>query len=70
MEFILGLYLVGYFISFGIVFGFKEKDESFWFTFSFGFFMGFLSWINLGLLFGDVCRKYLKNEAEDNPVNK
>lgn len=65
MEFLIGLYLVGYFISLGIAFGFKEESESWWHTLKFGCILGFLSWINVGLLFGDVCKKYL-NEPKPN----
>jgi hypothetical protein len=66
MEFLIGLYLVGYFISVGIAFGFKEQNETWLGTFNFACFIGFLSWINVGLLIGDVCKKYLK---EYKPTN-
>lgn len=69
MEFILGLYLVGYFISFGIAFGFKEKKESWWYTFQFACFISMLSWINIGIIIGDFANKYLKSDkTEDDEV--
>jgi hypothetical protein len=66
MEFIIGLYLVGYFISVGIAFGFKEEKDSWLETFGFGLFLGTLSWINVGLIIGDVCKKYLKEPKSIN----
>ena len=68
MEFIIGLYLVGYFISFGIAFGYKEESESWWDTLGFACFFSILSWINVGLMIGDLCKLYLKEKIKiDNP---
>lgn len=62
MAFILGLYLVGYFISIGIAFGFKEEKDSWLDIFGLALFLGLLSWINIGLLIGYVCNNFLKKK--------
>lgn len=64
MIILLTAYLVGYFISFGIAFGFKEEKDSWWSTFSFAIFLGFLSWINIGLLVGDLFNILIERKRE------
>lgn len=70
MGFILGLYLVGYFISFGISFGMKEEKDSWWDTFGFACFLGLLSWINIGLAIGDYFKKHFKDDSKINITNE
>ena len=64
MEFIIGLYLVGYFISFGIAMEFKELTESKYKHYCTAIIFSLLSWINVGTMLGEVYNKYLDNEPK------
>lgn len=63
MEFIFGLYLVGYFISFGIAFAYKKESESWLSTLILAIMFSLISWINIGLAFGDFCKQYLSEDG-------
>lgn len=63
MEFIFGLYLVGYFISFGIYFAYREKSESWPSTLVLAIMFSLISWINIGLILGDFCKQYLSEDG-------
>lgn len=58
MILLLGLYLVGYCISFGMALAVIDKND--WATYATAFFVSFLSWINIGTAIGDFIKKYLK----------
>lgn len=57
-------YLIGCFISAGIAFGMKKQDESWGETFGFAIFLGILSWINVGIIIGDLYTMYIKAQEE------
>jgi len=63
MEFIIGLYLVGVFISFGVAIEFKEKEQSWFYFFWVALIFSFLSWINIGTFIGEYCNNQDKNKA-------
>lgn len=64
MEVILGLYLVGFFISLGVAIEFKEKKQS-WFDFLLvALIFSSLSWINIGTVIGEYCNNQVKKESE------
>lgn len=65
MEFILGLYLVGYFLSVGIVFSFREENEPLRFTIGAAIFVSLLSWIAVGLAFGDMRNEHHQPENKN-----
>jgi hypothetical protein len=64
MEFIIGLYLVGYFISVGIAFSFREKSESWLSTLNVAIIFSLLSWVNIGMAIGDFCKQYILDEEK------
>lgn len=66
MEFILGLYLVGYFISFGIAVTYKKSDESLSFALFVSFMFGFISWIGVGLVLGGFDQKSSQQKNDPN----
>ncbi len=67
MEIIIGLYLVGYFISFGIALEFKEYTNSKHKLYVTSFIFSLLSWVNIGTMLGEIYKKYLDNDPK--PVN-
>lgn len=67
MTFLIGLYLVGYFISFGMTLSAVDKND--WATYMAAFFISFLSWINIGTVMGDFLREYFK-EIEGDKLSK
>lgn len=70
MEFILGLYLVGYFISFGISLEFKELTQSPFKLYCTAIIFSLLSWINIGTMLGEIYIKYLDDEPETKTAKK
>lgn len=66
-HFTAAFYLVGFFISAGIAFGMKKQDESWGETLGLAIFLGLFSWINIGIVIGDLYAIYLnkKNESTE-----
>jgi hypothetical protein len=64
MEFIIGLYLVGYFISFGIALEFKCLAKSRRSIYVAAAIFSFLSWINIGTLLGEFYMQYINDKQE------
>lgn len=65
METILGLYLVGWFISFGISLGMKDEDESWPEALGLAVFLGVMSWISVGMVIGELHNKHIKDETKN-----
>lgn len=63
MIYLLGLYLVGYCISFGMALAVIDKKDGP--TFMTAFVISFLSWINVGTAIGDFIKKYLKEDEHE-----
>jgi hypothetical protein len=67
MEFIIGLYLVGYFISFGIAMESEKVTESKTKMYFTAIIFSSLSWINIGTMLGEAYIKYLDDDKNKSP---
>lgn len=64
LAIILTAYLIGYFMSYGILL--SQEDDSITFDTLVGFFiMSFLSWVIVGIYLGDLTPKSTPKTSED-----